>query len=109
MVDGSTLKAVVARLEEALREAREGNQLPFGTARVQRADITILFETIKRYGGRRDWTPTEENLAELPSPVLRYIVQQRREIAELQRKLLDVSAMVRKMEKFAARIRNPPR
>lgn len=82
---------------------------PKGSCRVLKSDIVTLFEAIKRYGGRRDWTPSDENLMELPGPVLRYIIGQRKEIGRLERLLIRLQGDVLKMEKLAAQIRKPPR
>lgn len=76
------LRDVVARLQEALAKPDMGGE--FGTHRVRDYDIRILFETIKRYGGRKDWTPDEANIAELPAPVRRYVRQLQTEVQRWQ-------------------------
>ena len=86
----SILKECVARLQEAL-EATDSGQ--FATSRVNDYDVRVLFETIKRYGGRRDWTPSEENVEKLPSPVRRYIGELRTEIHRLERELVRKSRL----------------
>lgn len=89
MASESILKEVVARCQAAVHDGVRANA-EFGIAKVRTYDIGVLFETIKRYGGRRDWRPTDENIARLPGPVRRYVRQLEAEIVRLQRELADV-------------------
>jgi hypothetical protein len=68
----SILRQAISRLQKALTEGDKSG-VPYGTAQVRTYDVRILFETIKKYGGRKDWTPTKENVDQLPGPVKRYI------------------------------------
>lgn len=103
----SILKEVVTRLQEILRSGYVGDGPD--VYKVRGYDIRVLFTTIKRYGGRRDWTPNEENISQLPSPVRGYIVDQRIRIMELERRLIDAASQVRRLEREVERLRRPPR
>ena len=81
----SITRECVARLQEALAAPDSGQ---FATSRVNDYDVRVLFETIKRYGGRKDWAPSEENISKLPSPVRRYIYELRTEIQRLEREVV---------------------
>jgi hypothetical protein len=92
----SGLKQAVARLQEALGvgDLRHGPDV----YEVRGYDVNILFETLKRWGGRRDWSPTPDNIKQLPGPVRRYIYEQWAEIGRLQREAIDARAAARKAE-----------
>jgi hypothetical protein len=81
----SVLKQVISRLEAAIASAVDGEDPPFGTVRVRVYDVNVLFETLRRYGGRRDWEPTAEAIAALPAPVRRHVLACQTELARLQR------------------------
>lgn len=74
--------ATIRRLEKALAE-RDWS-VEFGSHKIRDGDIRSMFELIKRYGGRKDWTPTEENIEKLPGPVRRYVRQLQTEVTRWQ-------------------------
>src|SRR4051812_5379516 len=82
----SLYREAVQRLLAVLAERDWSGE--FGTHRFADHDIQLLFELIRRYGGRKNWTPTEDNIATLPGPVRRHILRQRAEIERLQREAI---------------------
>lgn len=107
MADESVLKTVIARLEAALNDPNPGRGPD--VYEVRGYDVGVLFETIKRYGGRRDWTPTPENIDRLPGPVRRYIHAQWAEISRLQVEATRSATAARRAEAELARLRRPAR
>jgi hypothetical protein len=105
----SVLKQVVSRLEAALAAAVESEDPPFGTVRVQIYDVNVLFQTLRRYGGRRDWQPTPEAIAELAAPVRRHVVACEAEIARLQRVAISQAGRLRAAERALEQLRKPRR
>jgi hypothetical protein len=103
----STLKEVIARLRAATEERDWG--LEYGLCTVRAHDIGVLFETIKRYGGRHDWTPTPQNIERLPGPVRRYIASLQIEIGQRIQALIRADAERRRLEALVAELRHPPR
>jgi hypothetical protein len=103
----SILKQVIARLQEGMAKPDMG--LGCDLYALRGYDVGVLFETIKRYGGRRDWTPTEENILQLPGPVRRLVIDQRIENGQLLQKLISVDAERRKLERLVAELRHPRR
>ncbi|MBV8687302.1 MAG: hypothetical protein JO238_11570 [Alphaproteobacteria bacterium] len=106
--DESELKQAVKRLEAAMVEGVD-HSFPFGTCQVRIGDVQLLFQAIKRAGGRRDWSPEEKNVADLPGPVRRYIRSLQNEVARYQRRLIELDGQLRKIEQSLARIERPPR
>lgn len=103
----SILRQVIARLQEAIRTPNLG--LGPDVYTVRGYDVRVLFETIKRYGGRRDWTPTEDNILQLPAPVRDHVIAQRIENGQLLQKLIASDAERRKLERIVAELRHPRR
>jgi hypothetical protein len=103
--DESPVKRAVRRLEEALRQPTADCDI----YKVRGYDVRLLFETIKNYGGRKDWTPSNENLGKLPRPVQRHIVGQWREIRRLELAVGRELNKVRRLEDELRRYRPPPR
>jgi hypothetical protein len=104
----SGLKGAVKRLEAEITKAA-GYSVPYGTCQVQMADIRVLFDAIKRFGGRKDWTPSPQNLSDLPTPVRAYIIDLERQIGDYQRRLIEAGRYLREMEQGIQRIKHPPR
>lgn len=103
----SVLKQVVARLQAALLD-RDYGEAP-DTYRIRGYDIGVLFETIRRYGGRKDWLPTEPNIEALPGPVQRHVRDQQIEINRLHRELIRQASETRRLERIVQAYRHPPR
>lgn len=82
------LKDIVDRMQQTLREEQRPG-LDYGTSVFRRYDVQVLMETIKHYGGRRDWTPTPANIARLPGPVRRYVIELLEERDALRSRLAD--------------------
>lgn len=103
----SILKQVVTRLQEALREG----DLAHGpdTYLVRGYDIRVLFETIKRFGGRADWTPTPQNIEQLPGPVRHHIYAREAEITRLHYEAINALNLVDKATKALREERHPRR
>jgi len=102
----SVLRKVVARLEAALAAPELG---PADTYAVRGYDVRVLFETIRRYGGRRDWAPTPEAIAELPGPVRRHVLALEAELARQQRLLISGEDRARAAERALTEARKPRR
>lgn len=101
----SGIKETVELIEEQLRN----NKRPAcDMYEVRGAYIRHLFETLKRYGGRKDWTPVEPNIQELPGPVRRHIRNLEVEIQRLQRALVRSGNKLRKAEAVIEIYRHPP-
>lgn len=103
----STLREVIARLRAATEERDLG--LEYGLCKVRSYDIGVLFETIKRFGGRHDWTPTPQNVERLPPPVRFHIRDLEIRIELLQRELIGAANEARRREEIIAELRHPPR
>lgn len=105
----SSLREAAARLQEAVRAAAAGEELPYGTARVRIGDLLLLFEALKRYGGRRDWTPVAAAIEALPGPVRRHVAALEAEQARLQRLLIAREDRLRAAERALEQERRPAR
>lgn len=78
MPESTPWTAVIRRLEEHMEKRDVG--VDYGSHIVRDHDIRALFELIRRYGGRKDWQPTQENIEKLPGPVRRYVRQLETEV-----------------------------
>jgi hypothetical protein len=103
----SVLKDVIARLQEAMDRQDWG--LDYGLCVVRAYDVGVLFETIRRYGGRRDWTPTETNILALPGPVRQHVIAQRIENGQLLQETIRIDAERRRLERLVTELRHPRR
>jgi hypothetical protein len=101
----SEIRQAVARMEAAT--AKGG--LPCGTCRVLISDIYLLFETLRRYGGRRDWTPTWPNIDRLPGPVKRHIYEMHVDLQRAAQRLNEAEQAVTKLARLIEAFRHPPR
>ena len=101
----SPLKQTIRRLEEALKQP----SVDCDVYRVRGYDIRLLFQTIKDFGGRKDWTPTDQNLLKLPRPVRRHILDLQQRLSFLQREDIRRAAWARKALEELDRIFHPPR
>lgn len=104
----SELRAAIARMRESVARA-ERCTIQFQACDIEIRDVKTIFAAIRRYGGRRDWTPTPDNIAQLPAPVRRYIYAQWVEIARLQQEALRAASAAREAEAELARHRQSPR
>lgn len=84
------------------------------TVRFQKIDVWIedveaIFDAMKRWGGRHDWTPTLENLDRLPPPVRFHIRDLEIRMELLQRELGKAANEARRREEIIAELRHPKR
>lgn len=103
----SVLKRIVARLEEALTKESYAHGPDHYVVRGY--DIRVLFETIKRFGGRRDWLPDQSSIAELPGPVRRHVRDLELKISQLRHQLVDSEIRRRALERALEEQRRPRR
>lgn len=72
-------------------------------------DIRLVFDAMKRWGGRHDWSPTPQNIERLAPPVRFYVRDLEIKIELLQRELIQAGNEARRREEIIAELRHPPR
>lgn len=101
-----SLRDLCARLEAAT-EASWRATIDNGRLQVAAADLQRLFAVFRAYGGRSDWTASEQNIAMLAAPVRDYITVLQGELTRLQQANLRFMAAPEALPAEAEALINP--